>query len=367
MNDNRRIRVAITHGDTNGIGYELIFRTFAEPEILELCTPIIYGSPKAAAFHRKALGLEPTGYAVISHASEAKDGRVNLVAVTNDEIKVELGTPSEEAGHAALMALDKAMVDYNDHLFDVLVTAPVSAESMKRAGLDFRGQMHYVAECFAEHAQAMNILVNDRMRIGLMTDNVAVKDIAHAITRETLTETIKNFAQTLKRDYRISNPRVAVLALNPEPGTEEKETIKPVIEALAEQKVNAFGPYTANHFFSNSMYDYFDGILAMYHDQGMAPFLAQTPEGGVEIASGLPLVCVQPLQDVSFDIAGKNEADETALRQAIYLAIDTCRNRAMYDEPLANPLPKLYHEKRDESEKVRFAIPKKHENSGADK
>ena len=249
----------------------------------------------------------------------------------------------------------------------MLVTAPVSAESMKRAGLDFRGQMHYVAECFAEHAQAMNILVNDRMRIGLMTDNVAVKDIAHAITRETLTETIKNFVQTLKRDYRISNPRVAVLALNPEPGTEEKETIKPVIEALAEQKVNAFGPYTANHFFSNSMYDYFDGILAMYHDQGMAPFLAQTPEGGVEIASGLPLVCVQPLQDVSFDIAGKNEADETALRQAIYLAIDTYRNRAMYDEPLANPLPKLYHEKRDESEKVRFAIPKKHENSGADK
>lgn len=115
------------------------------------------------------------------------------------------------------------------------------------------------------------------------------------------------------------------------------------------------------------MYDYFDGILAMYHDQGMAPFLAQTPEGGVEIASGLPLVCVQPLQDASFDIAGKNEADETALRQAIYLAIDTYRNRAMYDEPLANPLPKLYHEKRDESEKVRFAIPKKHENSGADK
>lgn len=280
MNDNRRIRVAITHGDTNGIGYELIFRTFAEPEMLELCTPIIYGSPKAAAFHRKALGLEPTGYAVISHASEAKDGRVNLVAVTNDEIKVELGTPSEEAGHAALMALDKAMVDYNDHLFDVLVTAPVSAESMKRAGLDFRGQMHYVAECFAEHAQAMNILVNDRMRIGLMTDNVAVKDIANAITRETLTETIQGFAQTLKRDYRISNPRVAVLALNPEPGTEEKETIKPVIEALAELKVNAFGPYTANHFFSNSMYDYFDGILAMYHDQGMAPFLAQTPEGG---------------------------------------------------------------------------------------
>lgn len=339
MNDNRRIRVAITHGDTNGIGYELIFRTFAEPEMLELCTPIIYGSPKAAAFHRKALGLEPTGYAVISHASEAKDGRVNLVAVTNDEIKVELGTPSEEAGHAALMALDKAMVDYNDHLFDVLVTAPVSAESMKRAGLDFRGQMHYVAECFAEHAQAMNILVNDRMRIGLMTDNVAVKDIANAITRETLTETIQGFAQTLKRDYRISNPRVAVLALNPEPGTEEKETIKPVIEALAEQKVNAFGPYTANHFFSNSMYDYFDGILAMYHDQGMAPFLAQTPEGGVEIASGLPLVCVQPLQDASFDIAGKNEADETALRQAIYLAIDTYRNRAMYDEPLLTRSP----------------------------
>lgn len=362
MTENRKIRVAITHGDTNGIGYELIFKTFAAPEMLELCTPIVYGSPKVAAYHRKALGIE-ANFSIIGSADEAKDGRVNMLATFDDEVKVELGMPSEEAGHAALTALDKAVVDFHDHLYDVLVTAPVYAESINNHGLQFKSQANYIGECFAERDQAMTILVNDSMRVGLMTDNVAVKDIATKITQESLTEKIKLFAQALKRDFRISNPRVAVLALNPTLGAEERDVIKPVIEQLADNQVNAFGPYTADNFFSNNLYNDFDGVLAMYHDQGMTPFLALTPEGGVEMVSGLPIVCTSTLQGASYDIAGKNVADESALRRAIYLAMDVCRNRAMYDEPFENPLPKLYHEKRDESEKVRFAIPKKHENS----
>lgn len=362
MDENRKIRVAITHGDTNGIGYELILKTFAAPEMLELCTPIVYGSPKVAAYHRKALGME-VSFNVITNAAEAKDGKLNLLVVDEAEVKVELGVPSEEARHQALLALDKAIVDYRDHLYDVLVTTPVDAQSFKSDGLNFESQLNYVSECFAEHKEAMTLLVNGYLRIGLMTGRVAVKDIAAGITHERLASRIKHFAQTLKRDFRISNPRIAVLALNPTPGTEEKEVIKPVIDELLEAKVQAFGPYTANDFFANALYDSFDGVLAMYHDQGFTPFLALGADNGVEMVAGLPIVCTSTLQQVAYDIAGQNKADENPLRQAIYVAIDTCRNRATYDEPLANPLPKLYHEKRDESEKVRFAIPKKHENS----
>ena len=362
MTENRKPRVAITHGDTNGIGYELIFKTFSSPEMLELCTPIIYGSPKVAAFHRKALDMD-VSFTIINNAAEAKDGRVNMLAACENEIKVEMGTVSEEAGHAALVAIDKAIVDYHDRLFDVLVTAPVCAGSINTAGLQFKGQLNYISECFAERDKAMTILASERIRVGLMTDNVAVKDIAGRITKESLTERITGFANTLKRDFRISNPRIAVLALNPVPGAEEREVIKPVIEQLVENKVNAFGPYTADTFFSNNLHDNFDGVLAMYHDQGMAHFLAQTNGDGVEMVAGLPMACVSTLLGASHDIAGKNMTDESGLRQAVYHAIDVCRNRETYDEPFANPLPKLYHEKRDESEKVRFSIPKKHENS----
>ena len=366
MEENRKIRVAITHGDTNGIGYELIFKTFAAPEMLELCTPIIYGSPKVAAYHRKALDIQ-ANFSIINRAEDAKDGRVNLLATFDEEIKVELGQPSEEAGMAALKALDRAIVDYRDGQFDVLVTAPIHTANIKSEGITFTGQTSYIEECFAENREAMTILLNDTLRVGLVTDNVAVKDIVPKIPKERLADRISTFAQTLKRDFRISNPRIAVLSLNPTIGTEEKEIIIPTIEESIDKHINAFGPYTSDDFFARRLYGHFDGILAMYHDQGIAPFMAVTPTDGIEMVSGLPIVCTSPIQGASYDIVGKNMADENPLRQAIYLAMDVLRNRDTYDEPLANPLPKLYHEKKDESEKVRFSIPKKHENVNKEK
>ena len=357
MEENRKIRVAITHGDTNGIGYELIFKTFAAPEMLELCTPIIYGSPKVAAYHRKALDI-PANFSIITHAADAKDGRVNLLATFDEEIKVELGSSTEEAGQAALKALNRAINDYHEHLFDVLVTAPVDAATIRSEGVDFQGQSHYIQECFAEKRESMTIYLNDRMRIGLMTEHVAVKDIAKHVTPERLKARLHLFADTLRRDFRVSSPRIAVLSLNPSLGTEEREVIVPAIEEFCESEMCAFGPYTSDNFFANRLYDRFDGILAMYHDQGIAPFMALSPYEGIELLSGLPLVCTSTLYNASFDIAGKGMADEAALRQAIYQAIDVARNRANYDEALANHLPKLYHEKKDDSEKVCFNIPK---------
>jgi len=360
--EERKIRVAITHGDTNGIGYELIFKTFSDPEMLELCTPIIYGSPKVASYHRKALDME-ANFSIINKAEEAKDGRVNLLAAFDDEIKVEMGQPSKEAGHAALMALDRALTDYRDHLFDVLITCPVDNDSIQGEGFDFKGQTAYIQECFPDTAKAMIIYENETLRVGLMTDDVALKEVSESITNEKLTDKISTFAHSLKRDFRISNPRIAVLSLNPKPGKEEEKIITPVINELSDKSINAFGPYPADKFFAEHVFDRFDGVLAMYHDQGITPAKALFASCSAELTTGLPLVRTSPEQDVSFDIAGKGKADESSLRNAIYLAMDSWRNRQEYDAAMASPTPKLYHERRDENDKTRFSIPKKHENS----
>lgn len=362
MEENRKIRVAITHGDTNGIGYELIFKTFSDPQILELCTPIIYGSPKVAAYHRKALNME-ANFSIINKAEEAREGRLNLLTAFDDEVKVELGMPTTEGGHAALMALDKAITDCRANLYDALVMLPVNRSVMQGEGFAFEGQAQYIEACSSEKRKVMKLLVNDRMRIGLATDNVALKDVAEKITAENLKEKVTMLYDSMRRDFRISNPRVAVLALNPMAGKEEKEIIAPVVEELSQTHVGIFGPYTAESFFADSLYDDFDAVLCMYHDQGMVPFKTLTPEVGVEMLTGLPIVCTAPNQDVGYEQAGKGIADESALRQAIWLAIDVSRNRKEYDEPMAHPLPKLYHEKKDESEKVHFSIPKKHEGA----
>lgn len=364
--EQRKIRVAITHGDTNGVGYELIFKTFSDPTMLELCTPIIYGSPKVAAYHRNALGIE-AAFSIIERAEEAREGRVNMLAACNEEVKVEMGEASQEAGQAALMALDRAITDYRDNLFDILVTCPVNDTGIQGAGFRFKSQMAYIEECFSDGRQPMTILQNEQLRMGILTEEMALKNVAEAITKEKLTEKIKTFTTCLKRDYAISCPRVAVLALNPGAGKEEEETIRKAIAEFSEESLCAFGPYAADDFFANGDYRNFDGVLAMYHDQGMAPFAALTIESSEQLLTGLPIVCTAPNHGVQYSLAGKDAANENSLRHAIFLAIDVFRNRERYDEPMGNPLPKLYRERRDESEKVRFSIPKKHENAIKDR
>ncbi|MBM6992044.1 MAG: 4-hydroxythreonine-4-phosphate dehydrogenase PdxA [Prevotella sp.] len=367
MDNHRKIRVAITHGDTNGIGYELIFKTFAEPEMLELCTPIIYGSPKVAAYHRNALNID-ANFSIVNNASEVQDGRVNMLPVFDEEIKVELGVPSPEAGHAAVKALDKAITDYKDGLVDVLVTCPVNNNELSVEGFNIPNQAKYIETSIGEGRKGLDLLINEQLRVALMTDNIALKDVAAAITLEGIIEKVAVMFTTLRRDMRISNPRIAILALNPNdseehPGKEESEAIIPAIQKLADAGVNAFGPYQVDKFFGDGEYYAFDGILAMYHDQGIAPFKALTPENNIHFLGGLPLITTAVDMGPCYDIAGKGVADESALRHAIYQAIDAFRNRNNFDAPYANPLPKLYHERRDDSEKVRFSIPKKHENA----
>jgi len=338
--EERKIRVAITHGDTNGIGYEVVFKTFEDTMMFDLCTPIIYGSPKVASYHRKALNLE-VPFSIINSAEEARDGRLNLLATFDDEVKVELGQPSDESAEAARKAVQRAKEDLQKGLYDVLVMAPVKPNPNP-----------------PKDDRSLLVMLNDAVRIGLVTNRLPIKDVPQAITVEKITEKGVILNNCLKRDFRISSPRIAVLALNPQPGTEEQEVILPAIEALEKERVQAFGPYVADEFFGNQMYEQFDGVLAMYDDQGTVAFKTLGQEYGVKLKAGITAICATTDHGPAFDIAGQGIASEHSLRHAVYTAVDMYRHRVSYDEPLAHPLPKLYHEKREDGEKVRFAIPK---------
>ena len=336
--EDKKIRVAITHGDTNGIGYEVILKTFEDPTMLEFCTPIIYGSPKVAAYHRKAMELE-TQYSVINNAEEANPNKLNLLATFDDDVKVELGQPTEESAVAARKAMARAKEDLQKGLFDVLVTAPVKPNSNP-----------------PREDRALTMMVSDRACIGLVTTHLPLKEVAASITVEKIVEKGTIFHNSLRRDFRISSPRIAVMAINPQMGSEEEQIVKPAIEALEKNGIQAFGPYLSLDFFGANLYYDFDGVLAMYDDQGVVHFKTLSQEYGVKLKAGISAIVVTPDQDPAFEIAGKGVADELSMRHAIYTAIDMFRHRAEYDAPMANPLPKLYHEKKEDGDKARFAI-----------
>lgn len=365
MDENQKVRIAITHGDTNATGYELILKTFEEPTMLELCTPIVYGSPKVAAYHRKSLEMQQQ-LNIIANAEEARDGRLNLLTTFDDEIKVSLGEPTPESGMAGLKALDRAMTDFRQHSFDALVTLPISNSNVSTPDFTFPGQTAYIEASLDEAHQSMPIRINEHLRLALLTEGLPLKDVPQAITAENLKQKLTLFYNTLRRDFRLTAPRIAVLSLNPlrdgDFGDEERNVIEPTVDELREQGILTFGPYAADEFFAQGQYDSFDGILAMYDDQGLVPYKAMTQEWSIVYLAGLSVVCTRPDMEVDFANAGENVSDPIQLRQAIYAAIDCARNRVAFDEAHADPLRKLYREKRDDSEKVRFSIPKKHEN-----
>lgn len=336
--EERKIRVAITHGDTNGIGYEIILKAFEDYGMLELCTPIIYGNPKIAAYHRNALQLE-TPFTIIKNAEDARPDKLNMLSTFDDEVKVEFGSPTPESADAARKALQRAKEDLKNGLYDVLVQAPVVSNHTPDP-----------------NDKSLLIMFADDIRIALATNRLPIKDVANQITADNLVEKCRLLHTSLKRDFRINNPRIAVLALNPQLGAEEENIISPAIKTVESAGIQAYGPFTADDFFGNGLQHDFDGILAMYDNQGNIPFKTLATEFGVKMKAGFPFVSTTPDQDPCFDIAGKGMADPSSLRHAIYAAIDIFRNRIHYDEPLANPLPKLYHEKREDGDKARFAV-----------
>lgn len=347
------IRIGISQGDTNGVGYELIFKTFSESTMFELCTPIVFGHIKVANYHRKALNFN-TQLNVISSAEEAVPGKLNFVNCSDNDIKTEFGVQSPEAGHAAFQALEQAVIAYKSGDIEALVTAPINKASIQSSNFHFVGHTEYLQDRFAvEGQEPLMILCNDIMRVALVTTHLPISEVAFAITEENVALKAQLLYQSLQRDFNISSPRIAVLALNPHAGDdgvlghEESEVIQPAIKSLADAGMPCYGPYAADGFFGAGQYRHFDGILAMYHDQGLAPFKALSMSGGINFTANLPIVRTSPDHGTAYDIAGKGIAQADSFRQAIYAAIDIYRNRASYDEAHANPLPKLYQDRKE--------------------
>ena len=352
-----KIKVGITHGDPNGIGYEVILKTFADPAMLELCTPIIYGSPKVASYHRKALDLQ-TNFATVNSAANIQPDNLNLIPCTAEEVKIDFGLATQEAGEAALAALERAIKDWKDGLIDLLVTAPINKHSIQSEKFHFPGHTEYIQACVGhDDQQALMILMNERMRVALATTHLPISKVASAITKDLVLNKLRILNLSLQRDFFISNPRIAVLALNPHAGDdgllgkEEQEVIIPALQKAEEENIHVFGPFAADGFFGMRAYESFDAVLAMYHDQGLAPFKLLAMDNGVNFTAGLDLVRTSPDHGTAFDIAGKCLADENSFRQAIFSALDIYRNRIVWNEERRDPLPKLFIDKRDKSER----------------
>lgn len=356
--EDKMIRVGITHGDINGIGYEVILKTFSDQRMTELCVPIIYGSSKVAAYHRKALDLPAVNINVVSRAEEAGLNRVNIINCVEDDIKVELTQSTPVAGRAAYKALEAAVADLKSGAIDVLVTAPINKHNIQNAQFHFPGHTEYLEQTLGDGQKALMILMTDILRVALVTGHIPVSQVPSQITVENIVTKLQVFNQSLKQDFTIIKPRIAVLALNPHAGdngvigNEEAEIIKPAMEEAERLGVMSFGPFPADGFFGSKMYEDFDGVLAMYHDQGLAPFKALAMEEGVNYTAGLPFVRTSPAHGTAYNIAGQNLASESSFRQAVYTALDVYRSRQSYREATAHPLRKQYFDKGSDNVKL---------------
>lgn len=348
--ENQLIRVGITHGDINGVGYEVILKTFSDERVSELCIPILYGSQKIAHYHQKAMELPSVNIKVIKTLSEALPGKVNLINCVVDEVKLELGQSTEEAGEAAFKSLEAAVEDMKRGAIDVLLTAPINKHNIQREAFRFSGHTEYLEAHFGENGthKSLMILMKGALRVALVTGHVPLGDVKSQLSQELIQEKLTVFNAALKQDFNIIKPRIAVLALNPHAGDdgllgdEEKTLIIPAMNEAEKQHVMSFGPYPADGFFGSEQCFQFDGVLAMYHDQGLAPFKALAMEDGVNYTAGLPIVRTSPAHGTAYDIAGQNKASEESFRQALYASLDIFRSRKVYRKITANPLKKQY-------------------------
>lgn len=339
---NNKIVVGITQGDINSISYEVIMKALMDNRILDFCIPVVYGSPKVAAYHRKAINLENFNFNNIKAASDANPKRMNIVNCIDENTRVELGKSTAIAGEASYLALEQATQDLADGHIDALVTGPINKYNIQSEKFDFPGHTEFLQDRFKSNNVLM-LMVNDFFRIGVVTSHVPLSKVSEYITEESVFGKIEVMNKSLKVDFGIRKPKIAVLGLNPHAGdngvlgNEEEEFIKPAIEKAKQNDILAFGPYPADGFFGSDAFKKFDGILAMYHDQGLIPFKAMLGTG-VNFTAGLPVVRTSPAHGTAFEIAGKNQASPDSLRKAIYTACDVFKARNQHLELTANPL-----------------------------
>ena len=345
MTQQNTIRVGISHGDINGIGYEVIMKTLLDPRILEMCTPIVYGSPKVAAYHRKALNINNLSFNHIRSTKEATPRKAHIINCIDDNVRVELGKSTPIAGESSFMALDRAASDLEKGFIDVLITAPINKDNIQSENFNFPGHTEFLAEKFNSKEYIM-LMVSETMKVGIVTTHMPLSRVSESLTKESILSKIRIISKTLKQDFAITNPRIAVFGLNPHAGdngllgSEEKEIILPAINQAKKEGIIALGPYPADGFFGSEDYRKFDAILAMYHDQGLIPFKLASFERGVNYTAGLPFIRTSPAHGTAYALAGDDKASPESFRQALYLAIDIHKNRQIYDEISENPLRK---------------------------
>ncbi len=341
MKKDDKIRVGISLGDINGIGIEVILKTFEDTRMLDFCIPVLFGSTKTVSYHKNALHLN-NNIQGITNIKNLVPNRINLLNIWQETVNINLGEASAEAGRYAYLSLKKATEALKNNDIDVLVTAPINKKTIQSEEFKFKGHTEYLESEL--EGESLMILMDGNLRMGLLTTHVPLKEVANYVTPDLLEKKLTILNQTLKQDFNIGKPKIAVLGLNPHCGdngvigTEENEIIIPTLEKIQEKGVLAFGPYPADSFFGNKTYQKFDAILAMYHDQGLAPFKALSFGNGVNYTAGLSEIRTSPDHGTAFDIAGKGTADFSSFKQAVFSAIEIFRKRQSNLELLENPL-----------------------------
>lgn len=342
----RKLIVGITQGDGNGIGYEVIIKALSDPRILESFTPVIYGSSKVFGFYRKLIhNLDQMDTYVIQNAQEAKPKKINILNCLPDNVFVEPGQSTAEAARAAITSLHRAVSDIKNGDIDVLVTAPINKKAMDAEGFGHTGHTEYLQKEFNADDVLM-FMVSESLKISVVTGHVPLKDVPSLVTEDKIVTKLRLMDESLRRDFGVVAPKIAVLGLNPHCGDggllgdEELKTIIPAVKKANDEGILAFGPYSPDGYFGLGHYARFDATLAMYHDQGLAPFKAIAFQDGVNFTAGLPVVRTSPDHGTAFEMAGRDLADPQSMKSAIYTAIDIFRNRLAYDSLQAGKLTK---------------------------
>lgn len=337
----KRLKVGITHGDVNGVSYELIIKLLDENKMCELCMPIVYGSPKVVSYYRKVLNAENFNLNPIKYPGEANPKRSSIIHCVDDQVKVDIGTETEESATAAMKALEYALGDLDKKEIEVLTLTPQGERGFVQAGS--RDILEFLSKRYPDN-EPVSLLVNDRMKVGFVTGNIYLKDVPPKITTKSVLRKLQLLNESLKLDFTLTKPRIAVLGVNPKINCENKMEeegmiILPALEKARQQGIMAVGPFAADQFFGEELYTRFDAILAMYHDQGAIPFRALGTTPGAAYVAGLPVVCTYPLDDPGYEKAGQGTADEQGVRDALYLGMDIYANRKQNLALRKNPLP----------------------------
>lgn len=337
------ITIGITCGDINGIGLEIILKAIAIQKAGHRYKTVVYGNTKVAAYHKNIISQDNIQFHTINVPSEAEVGRVNFINCWNDNVNITLGKPSDVSGQCARLALERAVKDFKSGAIDALVTAPINKKAMQMAEFPFIGHTEFITSEMGAKDSLM-LMVSDNLRVGVATNHLPVKEVAAAITKEKLVRKIQIMNETLKVDFGIDKPVIAVLGLNPHAGDEgaigkeDEAIVRPAVEDAKNKGILAFGPFPADGFFGSGQFNKFDGILAMYHDQGLVPFKVLAFGEGVNYTAGLASVRTSPDHGTAYDIAGKGEADPSSFIKALYLAADIVKNRNEYLDMRSNSL-----------------------------